>query len=109
MAKNAKKATKSRVQKAVTPALNKGMASPVLGHKPDLILKRREINGTLLFETERALGKPGLRRKAVFTGSAVSSYSVDPRNPSHFVRERADGTRTVGRVVKGQFRPDTEK
>lgn len=85
------------------------MASRVMGHKPSLVLKRHEIAGTLLFETEHALGKPGLRRKAVFTGNAVSSYSVDPRNPSLFVRERADGTRTVGRVVNGQFRRVTEK
>jgi hypothetical protein len=106
MTKSSRKASRSRARRSVLlPTPNKDLSLRVEGsavrRAPP---KPREINGTLLIETSRALGRPGLSRKAVFTDVSVDSYSVDPSNPRQFVRERADGTKTVGRLVNGQFR-----
>jgi hypothetical protein len=101
------RARRSKAGRSVTvPTLNKDLALRLRGsavRRPTL--KSREINGTLLVEIERALRHPGVNRKSVFTDTGVSSYSVDPHNPQRFVRERADGSKTVGRFVKGHFRP----
>jgi hypothetical protein len=35
----------------------------------------------------------------------VFAYSVDPADPTRIVREAADGTRTIGRLVNGRFQP----
>lgn len=74
--------------------------------KPE-ILKPKEIAGTLVAETLDALSSPGLAHSVVFRGlkaAQVSSYSILPADPTKVVREQADGTRTVGRLVGGRFR-----
>jgi hypothetical protein len=71
--------------------------------------KLREINGTLLLEAAKALGQPGIARKAVFTDATVSSYSVHPSKPDLYVRESSSGDKVIGRLVNGQFRPVANK
>lgn len=74
--------------------------------KPE-ILKPKEIAGTMVPQTLGALSNPGIAHAAVFRGSRaaqVSSYSIWPTDPTKMVREQADGTRTIGRLVGGRFR-----
>ena len=71
--------------------------------------KSREINGTLLRETSEALGHAGIARSDVFTRAAVSSYSIDPADPTRIIRERSDGKISIGRLVAGRFRVLTRK
>lgn len=74
--------------------------------KPEL-LKPKEGAGTLVAEMLDALASPGLAHSAVFRGlkaQQVNSYSIFPADPTKVVRERADGTRTIGRLVGGRFR-----
>lgn len=57
----------------------------------------------------KALRKPGISKQAVFRGRTperIFAYSVLPRDVTKIVREAADGTRTVGRVVGGKFRAE---
>ncbi|MES2887070.1 MAG: hypothetical protein V4739_03570 [Pseudomonadota bacterium] len=61
----------------------------------------------LVTKAGRALKKPGIDRSVIFrsqAGNDVFSYSVFPGDPSKVVREAADGTVTVGRLVGGKFR-----
>lgn len=61
----------------------------------------------LVRKAARALDKPGIRRESVFgsgSGRGISAYSVYPSDPTKVVRESADGSRTVGRLVGGRFR-----
>jgi hypothetical protein len=74
--------------------------------KPEF-LKPREIAGTMVPQTLGALSIPGIAHGVVFRGSRaaqVSSYSIWPTDPTKVVREQADGTRTIGRLVGGRFR-----
>ncbi len=74
--------------------------------KPE-ILKPKEIAGTMVPQTLGALSNPGIAHGVVFRGSRaaqVSSYSIWPMDPTKMVREQADGTRTIGRLVGGRFR-----
>lgn len=74
--------------------------------KPDM-LRPKEIAGTLVAETLDALATPGIAHGAVFRGKRaayVSSYSILPNDPTKVVREHANGTRTIGRLVGGRFR-----
>jgi hypothetical protein len=78
------------------------------GKKPKpALLKPKEVTGTLVAEMLDALSSPGLAHSVVFRGlksGQVSSYSIFPSDPTKVVREHADGTRTLGRLVGGRFR-----
>lgn len=70
---------------------------------------KRDDSGTLVANISKAMRKVGIRREAVFVTKASSAkkvyaYSVLPSDTSKIVRESADGTRTIGRFSKGQFR-----
>lgn len=54
----------------------------------------------------RALARPGISRASVFgTGHKnVYAYSLDPKDPTRFIREAEDGTRRLGRMVNGKFK-----
>jgi hypothetical protein len=55
----------------------------------------------------KALDKPGTDRARIFkslSGKPVFAYSIDPKDPSRFVREDVAGNQVVGRVVNGKFR-----
>jgi hypothetical protein len=65
----------------------------------------------LILMAAKALNKPGIDRAAVFgrasrrhSDKAVFAYSVYGADPSRFVREAADGTKVVGKVVNGKFK-----
>jgi len=66
-----------------------------------------ETAAVLLAKLGKALGKPGISKRAVFgnaaSARAVYSYSVLPEEPSKLVRESVDGRRTIGRLVNGKF------
>lgn len=94
---------RERVLPTVNEALSINVRGRAGGNYPRVI--PREIGGTLLMETERALRYPGLARRSIFTATGVSSYSVYARDPSMIVRESTDGTKTIGRLVNGRFRP----
>jgi hypothetical protein len=60
----------------------------------------------LVAKAGQALKKPGIPKQAVFgrgDGSGIYAYSVYPADPTKIVREAADGSRTVGRLVNGRF------
>jgi hypothetical protein len=62
----------------------------------------------LLNKAARAFAKPGFDRQVIFgsgRNGKVFAYSVFPDDPSKIIREAADGTRTIGRLVGGRFRP----
>ena len=60
----------------------------------------------LLQAAGQALAKPGISRSSVFgVGHRnVYAYSIDPQDPTRFIREAADGTRRFGKMVNGKFR-----
>jgi hypothetical protein len=60
----------------------------------------------LVGETAKALGRPGIKKSAVFKGGGaeVFAYSVDPEDPRRIVRRSGAGKKTVGRLVDGRFR-----
>ncbi len=68
----------------------------------------RRVDGvfTMVPKAAKALDKPGIRKDDVFVGDAygVYAYSVDESDPTKFVRESADGKRSVGKLVGGKFR-----
>ena len=60
----------------------------------------------LLQKAAKALSKPGIPRSAVFgdgTNKRVYGYSINPKDPSQFIRESFDGTKRIGRFVNGKF------
>ena len=64
----------------------------------------------LVWKIGRALGQPGVDRQAVFksksaVGNVVYAYSLDPKDPSRFIREDQKGEKTVGSMVRGTFSP----
>ncbi|TDP78195.1 hypothetical protein EV672_1245 [Aquabacterium commune] len=74
-------------------------------------VKPEESVGTLVMKAAKALGKPGIDRSVVFGGGAsqrsakpVYAYSVYAADPTKFVRESEDGTKTVGKMVNGKFK-----
>jgi len=74
--------------------------------------KRRAVAGgagatELLNRAAKAFAKPGFDRRVIFGSGRnrkVFAYSVYPNDPSKIIREAADGTRTIGRLVGGKFR-----
>jgi hypothetical protein len=64
-----------------------------------------ESASTLVPRVAQALSRPGISRDVVFKGKVKNafSYSVDPTDTSRVVRVAADGSRSVGRLVKGRF------
>lgn len=60
----------------------------------------------LVAKAGAALRKPGIGRDVVFrdkrTG-VIFSYSTYPADPTKVVRESADGTKRIGRLVNGKF------
>lgn len=68
--------------------------------------KRSEEARTLVGETAKALGRPGIKKSAVFKGgrAEIFAYSVDPEDPKRIVRRSGAGKKSVGRLVDGRFR-----
>ena len=71
-------------------------------------LEPDERAGALVLKAGKALSKPGISRKSVFgagSGAGTSAYSVYPQDPTKVVREGPDGSKMIGRLVGGRFRP----
>jgi hypothetical protein len=62
--------------------------------------------GAMLRKTGRALNKPGISKRSIFTNNSsdIFAYSVDPSDATKLVRTSRDGTRRKGRVVGGKFK-----
>jgi len=86
------------------PTFNAKLSIRAKGGVAPAHLKVREANGKILLETSRALSRPGVSRRTVFTARGVGSYSVDPADPKKVVRESASGVIKIGRIVDGRFR-----
>ena len=67
-----------------------------------------ERAAVLLAKVGKALSKPGIDKKTIFKGAklgAIYAYSAYPGDTRKVLREAADGSQTVGRLIKnGQFR-----
>jgi hypothetical protein len=55
----------------------------------------------------QALKRPGIDRQVVFRGerAGIFSYSAYAGDPTKVVREAADGSKRIGRLVNGKFVP----
>jgi hypothetical protein len=68
--------------------------------------RRGDQAAAMLRKTGRALNKPGISKRSVFTKTSddIFAYSVDPSDATKLVRTSRDGTRRRGRVVGGKFK-----
>ncbi len=81
---------------------------PVEGRQPARAMRLEDSASELVAKAVRALRKPGIDRAVVFrdaTRRGIYAYSVDPADPSRVIREAADGTSTIGRLIDGRFKP----
>ncbi|WP_432728770.1 hypothetical protein [Variovorax sp. W6] len=95
------------VQGRPVAVLGRGMALVKVGKAPRPEVRPEDNTTVLLKKAARALGKPGIDRSVVFRGpnaAKVYAYSAYPPDPSKIVREAADGTKVIGRMVDGRFR-----
>ncbi|MGQ2995572.1 hypothetical protein [Variovorax sp.] len=95
------------VQGRSVAALGRGMALVKVGKSPRPVVRPEDKTTVLLKKAARALGKPGIDRSEVFRGpnaAKVYAYSAYPQDLSKVVREAADGTKVIGRMVDGRFR-----
>ena len=109
-------ATKPVKSKAAKGALVRGRTLAALGSGVVLVrvgnAKKRDVTRpgdeatVLVKKAWQALKKPGIDKHVVFRSSrtGVFSYSVYTNDTSKVVREAADGSRTIGRLVDGKFR-----
>lgn len=106
----ARKSIKVQAAGSLKPiAVGKFMLVPVDSATPTKTRAARqgEKASVLVAKAGQALDKPGIKKQVVFrqgAASGVYAYSVYPKDPTKVVREAADGTRKVGRMVGGKFR-----
>ena len=76
-------------------------------NRPPRSVNRSDEAEVIVRKLGKALSKPGISKQVVFRGHSpgkVFAYSAYPEDITKVVREAADGTRTVGRVVGGKFK-----
>lgn len=67
--------------------------------------KPKELASTLVKKVAKAMNKPGIAKRSVFTGKAnVFAYSMSSADTSKVIRRDESGRLTVGRLVNGRFR-----
>ena len=98
-----------RLRGKALPSLDKEVVLVRVGSakRPPRSVTRSEEAEVMVRKLGKALRKPGINRQVVFRAHApgkVFAYSVCPEDMTKVVREAADGTRTVGRVVGCKFR-----
>lgn len=72
--------------------------------KPKAEASLADRASTLVSKAGKALGKPGLPKESVFTGSKrIYAFSVDSSDATRLIRETPDGKRQAGRMVNGRF------
>jgi hypothetical protein len=91
------------------PGLDKELAMVRTGstRKGQAATRRSDEAEVMVRKVGKALSKPGIRKVAIFQGALagkVFAYSVDPLDATKLVREAADGTTRIGRVVDGKFK-----
>ena len=87
--------------------LGRGMTLVKVGKAPRPVVRPEDSTTVLVKKAARALNRPGIARSDVFRGpdaAKVFAYSVYPQDPTQVIREAADGTKVVGRLVDGRFR-----
>ena len=69
------------------------------------VVAAKDSATVLVAKAGRALRKPGIDKKVVFRDNktGIFSYSTYPADPTKVVREAADGSKRIGRLVKGKF------
>lgn len=75
--------------------------------KGRIVTRRSDEADVMVRKVGKALSKPGISKGAIFQRSVVGkvfAYSVDPFDATKVVREAADGTKKIGRVVAGKFK-----
>lgn len=115
MARNGKTPPRSARKRSEIPL--RGKRIPTLDEALTLIRTGPAIAGAvrprsadqaaaMLRKTGRALSKPGIRKRSVFTNNSsdIFAYSVDPEDATKLVRTSRDGTRRKGKVVGGKFK-----
>ena len=114
----AKKSSAAREPSGTKVLRLHGTAMPTVGR--DLVVVRTSASGRIIASARstdgaevvvkkvgKALGRPGIKREAVFKNGAVGgifAYSVDPQDPTKVVRESFDGTVRSGRLVDGKLK-----
>lgn len=77
------------------------------GAKTCKSVPKKDRASELLPKAGKALNKPGIDRSKVFGelgNTKVYAYSACVDEPGKFVRESADGKKTIGIVVGGKFK-----
>ncbi len=95
------------VQGRPVAVLGRGMTLVKVGKAPRAVVRPGDNTTVLLKKAARALDKPGIDRSVVFRGpnaAKIFAYSAYPQDPTKVVREAADGTKVIGRLVDGRFR-----
>ena len=104
-AKSAVKSTRagSMIQGRKVASAARGMTLVQVGRAVKAAVPQSDQAGVLVAKAARALKRPGIDRRVVFRSEGIVSYSVNPADPSQFIREAADGSQTLGYVVRGKF------
>ena len=100
-----------RLRGRALPSLDKEVVLVRVGKakRPPRSSKRSDEAEVIVRKLGKALSKPGISKQAVFRGHTpgkVFAYSTYPEDVTKVVREAADGTRTIGRVVGRKFRAE---
>lgn len=100
-----------RLRGKALPALDKEVVLVRVGKnkRPRRSVNQSDEAEVIVRKLGKALSKPGISKQVVFrshTSGKVFAYSAYPEDVTKVVREAADGTRTVGRVVGGKFRAE---
>jgi hypothetical protein len=98
-----------RVRGKRIPGLDKELTMVRTGpsRKAEFAIRRPDEADKMIRRVGKALNKPGIRKVAIFqspVAGKIFAYSVDPFDTTKVVREAADGTKRVGRVVAGKFK-----
>ncbi|MDB5846744.1 MAG: hypothetical protein JWP29_496 [Rhodoferax sp.] len=100
-------ATGQFVQGRSVATLGRGLSLVKVGRASKTSIRPEDTTTVLIQKTARALSKPGIDKAVVFRGpnaAKVFSYSVYTQDPTKVVREAADGSLAIGRLVDGKFR-----
>lgn len=100
-----------RLRGKALPAFDKEVVLVRVGktRRPPRSVSRSDEAEVIVRKLGKALSKPGISKQVVFrthTSEKVFAYSAYPEDVTKVVREAADGTRTVGRVVGRRFRAE---
>lgn len=98
-----------RIRGKRIPGLDKELTMVRTGasKKVGAATRRSDEADVMIRKVGKALNKPGIRKAAIFqspVAGKIFAYSVAPFDTTKVVREAADGTKRVGRLVAGKFK-----